>query len=107
MLRKNVFLGWASVVGGLLLSGAALAEGDSAGAAASGGLTGIASAVAIGLGAFGAARGQGQAAASALEGIARNPGAKGDVFTPLLIALAFMELQSLLGFVIAFLLLPK
>ena len=106
MFKKSVILGAVSIVGGLMISGAALAEGDG-GAAGVGGLTGIASAVAIGMGAFGAARGQGQAAASALEGIARNPGARGDVFMPMLIALAFMELQSLLGFVVAFLLLPK
>ena len=62
----------------------------------------IAAAIAIGLGAFGAASAQGKAASSALEGVARNPGARGEVFTPLILSLVFMELQALLCFVIAF-----
>ncbi len=62
----------------------------------------LAAAIAMGLGAFGAASGQGKAASSALEGIARNPSAKADVFTPLILSLVFMEFQALLCFVIAF-----
>ena len=62
----------------------------------------LAAAIAIGLGAFGAATGQGRAASSALEGISRNPTAKGEVFAPLLLSLVFMEFQALLCFAIAF-----
>ena len=62
----------------------------------------LAAAIAIGLGAFGAATGQGRAASSALEGIARNPASRGEVFMPLILSLVFMELQALLCFVIAF-----
>lgn len=62
----------------------------------------LAAALAIGLGAFGAASAQGRAASAALEGVARNPSAKGEVFTPLILSLVFMELQALLCFVIAF-----
>lgn len=62
----------------------------------------LAAAIAIGLGAFGAASAQGRAASSALDGIARNPGSRGDVFMPLILSLVFMELQALLCFVIAF-----
>lgn len=62
----------------------------------------LAAAIAMGLGAFGVASGQGRAASSALEGIARNPAAKADVFTPLILALVFMEFQALLCFVIAY-----
>ncbi len=60
--------------------------------------------LAIAIGAAGAATGQGNAASSALEGIARNPTSRGEVFGPLLLSLAFMEFQALMSFVIAFLL---
>ena len=63
----------------------------------------VAAAIAIGLGAFGAASAQGRAATAALEGIARNPSSRSEVFTPLILSLVFMELQALLCFVIAFL----
>lgn len=63
----------------------------------------LAAAIAIGAGAFGAATGQGRAASSALEGIARNPSSKSEVFMPLILSLVFMELQALLCFVVAFL----
>ena len=55
-------------------------------------------------GAAGAATGQGKAASAALEGIARNPTAKNEVFQPLIISLAFMEFQALMSFVVAILL---
>ena len=84
---------------GLMVSSIALAADESY----SGGLGKIAAAAAISLGAFGAATGQGRAASSALEGLARNPSAKGEVFVPLILSLVFMELQALLCFVIAFL----
>lgn len=44
-------------------------------------------------------RGQGQAIASAAEGIARNPGAAGKIQTLLLIGLAFIESLALFTFV--------
>jgi F-type H+-transporting ATPase subunit c len=63
----------------------------------------IAAALAIGLAAFGGALGQGRAAAAALEGIARNPGAKGDIFVPMLIGLALIESLVIYALLIAFL----
>ena len=63
----------------------------------------IAAGLAIGLAGSGAALGQGKAAAAALEGIARNPGAADKLLTPLLLSLAFMEALGILAFVIAFL----
>jgi F-type H+-transporting ATPase subunit c len=71
------------------------------------GLIAIAAGIAIGLGAFGAASGQGRAAAAAFEGIARNPSSKDDVFTPFLLGLAFMEFQAILSFIIAIMLVGK
>jgi len=58
--------------------------------------------LAIGLGALGGALGQGRAAAAALEGISRNPGASGRIFTPMIIGLALIESLVLLAFLIAF-----
>ena len=51
----------------------------------------IAAIIGVGIAAFGGAMGQGRASASALEGIARNPGSYKTVFTPLLLCLALME----------------
>ena len=61
----------------------------------------------IAIAAFGGALGQGRAAASALEGISRNPGAAGKVQTPMIIALALIESLVIYALVIAFLLQGK
>ncbi len=63
--------------------------------------------IGMGLASFGGALGQGRAAASALEGIARNPGAAGKVMTPMIIGLALIESLVLYSWVISFLLLGK
>lgn len=63
--------------------------------------------IGMGLASFGGALGQGKAAASALEGIARNPGAGGKVMTPMIIGLALIESLVLYSWVISFLLLGK
>lgn len=84
------------------MSNVALAQ-EATGGSNSAGYVVIGSALAIGLAAIGATSGQGKAAAAALEGIARNPGSRGDVFVPLILCLAFIEFPALLGFLIAFL----
>lgn len=58
--------------------------------------------IAIGLGVLGGAIGQGRAAAAALEGISRNPGASARIQTPMILGLALIESLVLLAFVIAF-----
>jgi F-type H+-transporting ATPase subunit c len=58
--------------------------------------------IAIGLGVLGGAMGQGRAAAAALEGISRNPGAAARIQTPMILGLALIESLVLLAFVIAF-----
>ncbi len=84
-----------------LASNAAFAaEGDEKGFLA------MSSAFAIAIAAFGGALGQGKAAASALEGIARNPAATEKIFTPMIIALALIESLVIYAFVIAFLIKP-
>lgn len=67
----------------------------------------IGAGIAIGLAAFGGALGQGKASASALEGIARNPGAANKVQTPMIIGLALIESLVIYALVIAFLLQGK
>lgn len=62
----------------------------------------IGAGIAIGLGALGGTMGQGRAAASALEGIARNPGAASKIQTPMILGLALIESLVLLAFLIAF-----
>jgi len=63
----------------------------------------ISAAFAISIAAFGGAMGQSRAAAAALEGISRNPGAAGKVQTPMIIALALIESLVIYALVIAFL----
>ena len=61
----------------------------------------------IAIAAFGGALGQGRAAAAALEGIARNPGAAGPLFTPFILSLALIESLVIYSLVISFLLYGK
>ncbi|MBC7344694.1 MAG: ATP synthase F0 subunit C [Clostridia bacterium] len=63
--------------------------------------------MAIGMAALGSALGQGYASAHAMDGIARQPEASGDIRTLLLLALAFMEALTLFSFVIAILMWTK
>ncbi len=64
----------------------------------------IGAGLAIGIAGAGCGIGQGLAGSSAVQGIARNPGAAGQIQTPMIIALALIESIALYAFVIAFLL---
>lgn len=61
----------------------------------------LGSAIAISVAVFGGTSAQGKAASAALEGIARNPAAKGDIFVPMILGLALIESLVILAFVIA------
>ncbi|HMQ11547.1 MAG TPA: ATP synthase F0 subunit C [Oligoflexia bacterium] len=65
----------------------------------------IAAAFCMGIAAFGGAMGQSKALSSALDGIARNPGAADKVFMPMIVGLALIESLVLFGLAIAFLIL--
>jgi F-type H+-transporting ATPase subunit c len=102
--RQKLFLAAFTFAATFLLPVLAFAQDDRAGsnsfdvkawAAAGAG-------IAIGLGALGGALGQGRAAAAALEGISRNPGASARIQTPMILGLALIESLVLLAFVIAF-----
>ena len=67
----------------------------------------LAAGFAIGLAAFGGSIGQGRSISSALEGIARNPGASGKITTPMIIGLAMIESLVIYALLIAFLLQAK
>ena len=96
-----------ALASGLMMSSAAFAQEATHAAGGSNGLLAIGSGLAIGLAAVGGTLGQGKAASAALEGIARNPGSRNQVFTPLILSLALIEFQAILGFVIAFMWLNK
>lgn len=67
----------------------------------------MAAGLAIGVAALGGGLGQGRAAAAALEGISRNPGAAARIQTPMILGLALIESLVLFAFVVAFLLQGK
>ena len=72
-------------------------DGDSGNKA----IWGIGAGLAIGLAALGGGIGQGRAAGSALEGIARNPSASGKVFVPFILGMALIESLVLLALLVA------
>lgn len=92
-----------------VFGGEALAEEASHAAESGVGVTAaaalaIASGIGIAIAAFGGALGQGKAVSTALEGIARNPGASDKMFTPLILGLAFIESLVIYALVITYLL---
>ena len=95
----------ASVALTTLTAGPAFAQGAEAGG--SGSAAAIGASIAIGLAVLGGGLGQGRAAAAALEGISRNPGAAPRIQTPMILGLALIESLVLFAFIIAFLLQGK
>lgn len=71
------------------------------------GWIGLAAGLGIALAAFGGALGQGRAAATALDGIARNPGASDKLFTPMILGLALIESLVIYALIISILLFTK
>lgn len=61
----------------------------------------------VAIAAFGGALGQGKGIASALDGIARNPGASGKIVTPMIIGLAMIESLVIYSLVVSLLLIFK
>jgi F-type H+-transporting ATPase subunit c len=82
----------------LLAAPALAAEGAEA---QGGGGNLLAAAIAIGLAAAGCGLGQGNAVSRACEGIARNPGATGNIRTSMIIGLAFIESLAIYALLIA------
>ncbi|HEY5961493.1 MAG TPA: ATP synthase F0 subunit C [Polyangiaceae bacterium] len=91
------------------LTNSALAQGSEAAANAfdAQAMAALGAGIAIGLAVLGGGMGQGRAAAAALEGISRNPGAAGRIQTPMILGLALIESLVLFAFAIAYLLQSK
>jgi F-type H+-transporting ATPase subunit c len=93
-------------------STAAFAAGDAAevrqgGLASNYGLIALGAGISIGLAGLGCGIGQGRAAAAAVDGIARNPQAKGALFTPMILGLAFIESIAIYALIISLVLMLK
>jgi F-type H+-transporting ATPase subunit c len=71
------------------------------------GLIALAANIGVGIAAAGCGVGQGKLMASAMESIGRNPNSAGQIFTPMIVGLAFIEALTLYALVIAFLLQAK
>jgi F-type H+-transporting ATPase subunit c len=71
------------------------------------GLIGLGAGLAVAISTLCPALAQGNAASKAMEAIARQPEAAGEIRTTLLISLAFMEALTIYGLLIAFLLQGK
>jgi F-type H+-transporting ATPase subunit c len=99
----------------LTISGVAFAQGAAEeasrirdqGLANNFGLIALGAGLGIGLAALGGGIGQGRAAAGALEGIARNPGAAGQIRGPMILGLALIESLVIYALLIALLLVLK
>ncbi len=105
------WLGWVSFGIIALVNSVALAE-ESAAAAGGSDHAKMALAIAAGIGmsiaSFGGAIGQARAISTAVDGVARNPGAAGKIFAPtLIIGLALIESLVLFTLAIAYLLQSK
>jgi F-type H+-transporting ATPase subunit c len=116
-MTRNVKL-FVMLTTGLLVMGMsaiAFAQADSAASATAievakreaGAWIAIAAGIGIAIAAFGGALGQSRAVSTALEGIARNPGAADKLFTPMILGLALIESLVIYALIIAFLLLGK
>jgi F-type H+-transporting ATPase subunit c len=112
---KFLFTTFSTIATLLVLMGTAFAQGaeDAAaalkaqGLASNYGVIAIAAALCMGVAAFGGALGQGRAATAALDGIARNPGAAGQVRGPMILGLALIESLVIYALIIALLLVLK
>lgn len=96
-----------SLVAIALISTAAFAEEGAATTYSAASSLAWAAAIVMGLGSAVGTFSQSRAAATALEGIARNPQAADKMGTPLILSLALMESLVILAFVIAFFLQGK
>jgi F-type H+-transporting ATPase subunit c len=89
----------------------AFAQGDAAvrqqGLANNFGMIAMAAGLGIGIAALGGGIGQGRAAAAALDGIARNPGAAGQIRGPMILGLALIESLVIYALIISLLLVLK
>jgi F-type H+-transporting ATPase subunit c len=103
----------ATILGILGFSSLAFAQGAAqniskeSGLASNFGYIALAAGLGIGIAALGGGIGQGRAAAAALDGIARNPGAAGQIRGPMILGLALIESLVIYALIISLLLVLK
>ena len=105
----KVVLGLAAAFTTMLVATAAFAQ-EAGGAAAFNDRDkwiAVAAGFGIAVAAFGGALSQGKTASTALDGIARNPGAADKLFTPMILGLALIESLVIYSLIISILLLGK
>jgi len=86
----------------VLFAPAAFAQDAAAASSGNKGTLAIAAAFGMALAAFGGALGQGKVASAACEGMARNPGASGNIRTAMILGLVFIETLALFTLAIIF-----
>ena len=100
---RNKFVAFSTFFAATFVSATAFAQdAPTVLSTGAGGTALMAAGLCIAIAAAGGAMGQGKAAAAALEGIARNPGAAGKVFTPFILGLALIESLVIYALLIAF-----
>jgi F-type H+-transporting ATPase subunit c len=107
LTMSKKYLSLAALAGTTLATSTAFAQDAAAGGASGSAAAAIGAGLAVGLAVLGGGLGQGRAAAAALEGISRNPGAAPRIQTPMILGLALIESLVLFAFFIAFLLQGK
>ena len=103
-MKRAVFTGLLTLLTICILAPLAMASGAADNNFTQGGYVALATALGLGIAAVGGALGQGRAAAAALEGIARNPGAADKIFTPYILGLALIESLVIYALVFGFVL---
>lgn len=102
-MKRNVFI----ILAALTASLPAFAQEMGSAMSSSSGMMALGAGLALGIAALGGALAQGKIGAAAMDGIARNPQAQGNIFTPMIIALVFVETLVLFTFVLSFLIQGK
>lgn len=105
-MKKSWFAALA-VIGLILVVGAPAFAQDHEAASAFRDYGLLAAGLGIALAAFGGAMGQGRTASSALEGIARNPGAADKMFVPMVLGLVLIESLVIYALVVEILILTS
>lgn len=111
-MKTQKIISFISFIAVLCFSAVAFAQGEAAsvkdqGLASNFGLIALAAGLGIGIAALGGGIGQGRAAAAALDGIARNPGAAGQIRGPMILGLALIESLVIYALIISLLLVLK
>ncbi|NLH50769.1 MAG: ATP synthase F0 subunit C [Myxococcales bacterium] len=106
-MRKTVRIAVIAALFTLVLAGVAMAQEGGGLDSSVKSMIALSCGLGIAIAAFGGALGQGKAAAAAIEGIARNPGAYQKVFTPMILGLALIESLVIYSLLISFLLVFK